>query len=133
MALTCTAGMALRCDADELVTCNGEGTGAVSETCALGCNADDLRCNYVDPSNGLATYLDQAAQQSDVALPDGTTISTDNGTVTGPGGAIAVANTLRVAARRADAARADGEIDLCRQCSRNRNGCASDREPTTSP
>jgi hypothetical protein len=94
VSVTCTAGDALRCDGDQLVTCNAAGTGAVAETCALGCNADMLRCNNVDPSNGLATYLDQAAQQGDVTLPDGTTISTDNGTVTGPDGAIAVANTI---------------------------------------
>jgi hypothetical protein len=94
VSVTCTGGEALRCDGDQLVTCNTEGTGAVAETCALGCNADMLRCNNVDPSNGLATYLDQAAQQGDVTLPDGTTISTDNGTVTGPDGAIAVANTI---------------------------------------
>jgi hypothetical protein len=94
VAVTCTAGQPLRCDGDQLVSCNAEGTGAVADACALGCNAEGPRCNNVDPSNGLATYLDQAAQQGDVTLPDGTTISTDNGTVTGPAGAIAVANTI---------------------------------------
>ena len=91
---SCTADEVLRCDGEQLVSCNADGTGEVTEACALGCDGTGPRCKGVDPSNGLATYLDQAAQQGDVVLPDGTTISTDNGTVNGPGGAIAVATTI---------------------------------------
>lgn len=93
-AVTCTANQALRCDADQLVSCNADGNGAVSTTCPLGCDATALKCKGVDPSNNLASNLDQAAGQGDVALPDGTTINTDNGSVTGTGGAIAVANVI---------------------------------------
>ena len=91
---SCTANAVLRCDGQQLVSCNAAGTGEVTQACALGCDGAGPRCKGVDPSNGLATYLDQATQQGDVTLPDGTTIDTDNGTVNGPGGAIALATTI---------------------------------------
>jgi hypothetical protein len=90
----CTPNAVLRCEGPQLVSCNAGGTGEVTQTCALGCDGVGPRCKGVDPSNGLATYLDQAAQQGDVTLPDGTAISTDNGTVNGPAGVIAVATTI---------------------------------------
>ena len=93
-AVSCTANQALRCDGNDLVSCNADGNGAVSTTCALGCDGTALKCKGVDPSNNLASNLDQAAAQGDVTLPSGTTIDTNTGAVTGPSGAIAVATSI---------------------------------------
>ncbi len=94
VAVSCTANQPLRCDGNQLVSCNADGNGAVQTACSLGCDATALKCKGVDPSNNLASNLDQAAAQGDVTLPSGTTINTDNGNVMGPGGAIAVANAI---------------------------------------
>ena len=93
-AVSCTANQPLRCDGNNLVSCNAEGNGAVNTACDLGCDGTALKCKGVDPSNNLASNLDQAAAQGDVTLPSGTTIDTNTGTVTGPSGAIAVASSL---------------------------------------
>ena len=79
------------CTNDVLEVCGSNGMVESTEPCALGCFTDATRCNAVDPSNGLASHLDQAAQQGDVTLPDGSTINTDNGTVMSPNGPVAVA------------------------------------------
>lgn len=80
------------CTNDVLEVCGSNGMVESTENCALGCYTDGTRCNEVDPSNGLASQLDQAAQQGDVTLPDGARINTDTGTVTSANGdAIAVA------------------------------------------
>lgn len=79
------------CTNDVLEVCGSDGLVERTEQCALGCFTSGNRCNAVDPSNGLASHLDQAAQQADVTLPDATTINTDNGMVMSPNGPIAVA------------------------------------------
>lgn len=61
--------------------------------CPLGHDDSGTRCLELDPSNGLAAALDDAADQAAVTLPDGTTIDTDTGTVTSGSGAIGVATT----------------------------------------
>ncbi|HEX3759774.1 MAG TPA: hypothetical protein VHW23_13765, partial [Kofleriaceae bacterium] len=64
----CTANEALRCDGSNLVQCNGDGTAEVAQPCSLGCSASALRCSEIDPSNGLARYLDMAAAEPDLDL-----------------------------------------------------------------
>ena len=81
------------CTNDTLSVCNtSAGMVERTEHCNLGC-FDQTRCNHIEPSNGLASSVDQAASQPDVTLPDGTTINTDTGTVTGPSGTIAIATS----------------------------------------
>lgn len=45
----CTANQALRCDGSNLVRCNAEGDGEVSEACTVGCNSSELRCGDTFP------------------------------------------------------------------------------------
>lgn len=78
----CTANQPLRCDGVTLKRCNANGTGEVAEPCALGCNASEMRCNDVAPSNGLAKFLDQTSGEPDLNLGKSATINTDNGAVT---------------------------------------------------
>jgi hypothetical protein len=80
------------CTNDTLAVCGTDGMVERTEACNLGC-FDQTRCNLIDPSNGLASSVDQAATQGDITLPDGTTINTDTGVVTGLQGAIAVATS----------------------------------------
>ena len=77
----CAANQALRCEGNVLVRCNGEGNAEVSQSCALGCNATAPRCRDVDPSNGLAQYLDMAATEPAFDFGMKATINTDDGTV----------------------------------------------------
>lgn len=73
---------ALRCDGTHLVRCNADGTAETSEPCALGCNAAELRCADVAPSNGLAKFLDGTKDQLDINLGESAAINTDTGVVT---------------------------------------------------
>jgi hypothetical protein len=77
----CTPNQALRCDNDNLVRCNNEGTAEISESCAIGCNTAQLRCNEVNPSNELAPHLDVSAGEPDLDLGTSATLNTDDGTV----------------------------------------------------
>lgn len=77
----CPVGTTALCSGNGLVTCDGEGNITNTETCALGCNATETRCNKVDPSNGLAAMLDEAAASTDLLLSGATTINTDAGTI----------------------------------------------------
>jgi hypothetical protein len=74
---------AVICAGDELVTCSPEGEEVSREPCALGCHDSGERCNDLDPSNGLAEHLDDAASAPDVVLEAGATINTDDSTITG--------------------------------------------------
>jgi hypothetical protein len=79
------------CAPGETVCANGtvqscDDTGAVTTTqaCPLGCFEDQPRCRDIDPSNGLATYLDMVANPPDLIIPDeasGASIGSD-GTIT---------------------------------------------------
>lgn len=67
----CTNGKAQTCDASGKVT--------ASQDCPLGCFEDQPRCRDIDPSNGLAMYLDMAATAPDLILADGDIVLTDLG------------------------------------------------------
>jgi hypothetical protein len=73
-------GATLRCEAGQLVTCGADGYED-SNVCPLGCHGDEVRCNDVDPSNGLAEYLDATADAPAVDLADGATIDTLSGEI----------------------------------------------------
>src|SRR6185503_11382105 len=86
----CSANQPLRCEGNSLVRCNSDGTAEVRESCALGCRSDELRCNDVRPSNGLATFLDMTAGEPDLDLGTDAIINTDEGTITVDGHSVAV-------------------------------------------
>lgn len=90
----CTANQTVRCDGSNLVRCNSEGTAEVSESCSLGCSATGPRCNDVNPSNGLAPYLDMAGGESDLDLGTVATINTDDGMVMVDGKPVATKTTV---------------------------------------
>jgi hypothetical protein len=90
----CVANRALRCDGSNLVRCNAEGTAEVQETCALGCSSTTVRCNDVNPSNGIATQLDMAAAEPDLDLGATATVNTDDGTVLVDGNPVAVTSAV---------------------------------------
>jgi hypothetical protein len=84
----------LRCDGDNLVRCNSDGTAEVTAICSLGCSNTAQRCNDVAPSNGLAPYLDVSSSEPDVDLGMMATINTDNGTVVVDGKPVTVRSAL---------------------------------------
>lgn len=80
-----------------MIRCNAGGTAEVSETCALGCNAAKVRCaTDIDPSNGLAPFLDQSDKERDFDLGASATINTDTGEVK-IGGALVVVRSETLA------------------------------------
>ena len=85
-ALACPVGAIAVCSGASLVTCDGQGHATNTEACALGCNDTAKRCNKLDPSNGLASSLDDAATANDLVLSGAATIDTDAGTVTDTSG-----------------------------------------------
>lgn len=91
---TCNASQPLRCAGSTLVRCNSDGTGEVNDECLLGCNASELRCKDLDPSNGLAGLLDMSAGEPDLDLRTMARINTDDGTVIVNGNPVAVKNAL---------------------------------------
>lgn len=90
----CTANQALRCDGNSLVRCNDEGTGEVSETCSISCDATQLVCGDLAPSNGLAEYLDMASVEANLDLGESATINTDTGDVTASSAQLPVHSNL---------------------------------------
>ncbi len=91
---TCAANEALSCANDTLVVCNSDGTGEESIACALGCHASEIRCNDVDPSNGLASLLDQTAGKPDINLGGTATIDTNTGEVKADGIVVTVTSSV---------------------------------------
>lgn len=79
-APACTEMKSLRCENDTLVRCNG--MFEVRDVCPLGCNATELRCGDLTPSNGLAKYLDLSNSQPDLNLGETASINSDTGEVT---------------------------------------------------
>jgi hypothetical protein len=77
-ATFCEPGAALRCDGDDLISCDDEGAEEVRETCPLRCNDEEPACEDVDPSNGFAAMLDAAATQPSLVLTSNTSLSTEN-------------------------------------------------------
>jgi hypothetical protein len=49
-------------------TCDASGAIVSSQSCPLGCFEDQPRCRDIDPSNGLAMYLDMVTDPPDVNL-----------------------------------------------------------------
>jgi hypothetical protein len=86
-ATACPAGVTAMCSGDDLVTCDSQGNITNTQTCALGCDGNAKRCLKVDPSNGLATFLDDAATAPDLVLSGTATIDTDAGTIVDQSGA----------------------------------------------
>lgn len=92
-ALACPIGTTVMCAGDDLVTCDGQGHISATEACSLGCNASARRCSKLDPSNGFAGSLDEAATTTDLVLSGAATIDTDLGTVVDASGARTVQST----------------------------------------
>lgn len=71
------------CEADHYTQCSSAGVVEVEMDCPLGCDAPSSRCRDVDPSNGVAVYLDMARDGAapDLVLQSGSTINTDTGVV----------------------------------------------------
>ena len=69
------------CSGSTLTVCDSLGQIDSTSSCPLGCHSSGTHCNDVDPSNGLATYLDMSPSGGDVVLPDGSAIDTDTGGV----------------------------------------------------
>ncbi len=86
----------LTCDADRLIQCNDEGTAGTVTDCLLRCHDTDVRCNKLDPSNGLAAHLDDAeANGPNVQLGDGATFDTTTGEVkNGDGSVVEIPHVL---------------------------------------
>jgi hypothetical protein len=83
----CPAGTTAVCTGDQLTTCDAQGQAIKTETCAVGCNASQPRCNKLEPSNNLAMFLDEAASAPDLVLTGAATINTDTGAITDGAGA----------------------------------------------
>jgi hypothetical protein len=78
----CSPGVAM-CGSGALQTCNADGMSVAMETCALGCGSNGTSCATFTPSNSLAAALASSASESIVDIPDGATIDTDTGTISG--------------------------------------------------
>jgi hypothetical protein len=80
--------------------CGSDGTVEDTTSCALGCHAQEARCNDLDPSNGLAPHLDLAVDATDIVLTDGAVIDTTSGSVTnGNGSGLSVSSAFDDAGR----------------------------------
>jgi hypothetical protein len=77
-ATFCDPGAALRCDGDDLISCDVAGEEEVRETCPLRCNDAEPACEDVAPSNGFADMLDAAATQPSLVLASSTGFNTES-------------------------------------------------------
>jgi hypothetical protein len=82
------AGGCKLCDPNEtactngtLATCDASGAVVSKEACALGCFENQPRCRDIDPSNGLAAYVDMVSNPPDLDLSSGGIITTSNGQI----------------------------------------------------
>jgi hypothetical protein len=69
------------CSNNQTIHCRGDGSVEEIESCPLGCNDTGERCVDVNPSNGLAGYLDMTDSAPIVVLSSGAIIDTDAGTI----------------------------------------------------
>jgi len=76
------APSSVTCAGGQLITCDSIGTIESSVDCSLDCHPVEDRCNELNPSNGLASALDDSAAGPVLTLPNGSTIDTDTGIVT---------------------------------------------------
>lgn len=81
------------CTNGTLATCDANGNIASSEKCGLGCLDDQPRCRDIDPSNGLAQYIDLVEAPADIEL-DGASIDTATGSISSAGGPIMLTSYL---------------------------------------
>lgn len=84
----CANGTVQSCDASGIVTS--------SQVCLLGCFEDRPRCREINPSNGLAPYMDMASKGPDLMLRNAT-IDVPLGRATSPEGIIDLKGTLVMA------------------------------------
>jgi hypothetical protein len=56
------------CTNGKVATCDASGAVMSAQSCPLGCFEDEPRCREIDPSNGLAMYLDMVATPPDLDL-----------------------------------------------------------------
>jgi hypothetical protein len=128
----CTPNESLRCESGDLVVCSDDGTEEEEIACVLGCEDSALRCRDVEPSNGLADFLDQAGAQPLADFGESATINTDTEQVEVNGSPVAlatfvtgsepeilviavgglVADDVTVSGARALAIVSDGDIEL---------------------
>lgn len=81
---------------DRYTECDGSGVVTRTIECPLGCSDSAEKCVDVDPSNGVAQYLDMAAADPDapdLTLGAGSTIDTTNGIVFDGGQSVVVPST----------------------------------------
>jgi hypothetical protein len=69
------------CTNGTVATCDGQGNIIASEKCPLGCFEDQPRCREIDPSNGLAQFLDMVPNPPDIDLSVGGSVDAVTGTV----------------------------------------------------
>ncbi len=74
--------------------CGPTGEVEVQMTCPLGCSTTSEQCVDVNPSNGLAMYLDMAAGGPDVVFTGSSTINTTTGVVLIGGESLSVPSFL---------------------------------------
>nr|HEX4315433.1 hypothetical protein [Kofleriaceae bacterium] len=90
--LACQAGQ-VTCANGAVVTCDGSGS-ATMVACPLGCFADQPRCTDIDPSNGLATFLDMVASPPDLHITSAATLDATTGELSMNGSDITVPTFL---------------------------------------
>ncbi|MCB9563003.1 MAG: hypothetical protein H6708_21570 [Kofleriaceae bacterium] len=81
--IICTASTTT-CENNRYIECDERGSVSLQLTCPLGCDDTEVKCRDVDPSNGVAMYLDRAGTDPDapdLVLSAGSTIDTDTGIV----------------------------------------------------
>lgn len=128
------------CDdaSDRYVDCGSDGSAELVIDCPLGCSDSVEKCVDVDPSNGLATYLDMAASGPDVAFAgsstiDGATVLNGATSIEVPnfvvGGvrvfvfrSLSVAGTLRITGDEPVAFVVDGDVTLTGTVDLSANG-----------
>jgi hypothetical protein len=85
------------CRNDTTLSCDASGQARVRD-CALGCNDTGERCVDVNPSNGLAGFLDMTEDAPVVVLTSGATINTDTGTIKDGDGSTVTVPSFQVTA-----------------------------------
>jgi hypothetical protein len=86
------------CAANQTIHCSDEGQVKEIEPCGLGCNDTGERCIDVDPSNGLAGYLDMSDEAPVVVLANGAIFDTDSGTIEDADGTVIEVPEFKVSA-----------------------------------
>src|SRR6185312_4787148 len=64
----CQPGASLSCSASMAMQCGSDGMSAAAVACPLGCSLDGTRCATFEPSNGLGSSFEMAAQEPSVTI-----------------------------------------------------------------